>query len=95
MDTFNITSRICRVCRTELLCDQETGAEVHRDITYDKACAEIRKGRTETETVAAALQSIDDCGSMRDFYDNLHDQIPSDVPDTVWESDALSKGAGE
>lgn len=28
-------------------------------------------------------------------YDTLHDSIPSDVPDTVWESDALSKGAGE
>lgn len=30
----------------------------------------------------------------RDFYDTLRDSIPTDVPDTVWESDALSKGAG-
>lgn len=30
----------------------------------------------------------------RDFYDNLHDSIPSDVPSTVWESDAASRGAG-
>ncbi len=31
----------------------------------------------------------------REFYDTLRDSIPSDVPDTVWESDSLSKGAGE
>jgi hypothetical protein len=31
----------------------------------------------------------------RDYYDALYDSIPSDVPDTVWESDALSKGAGQ
>lgn len=30
----------------------------------------------------------------RDFYDNLYDSIPSDVPDTVWESDALHVCAG-
>lgn len=30
----------------------------------------------------------------RDFYDSLYDQIPTDVPDTAWESDGLSKGAG-
>lgn len=30
----------------------------------------------------------------RDYYDSLHDSIPSDVPSTVWESDAASKGAG-
>lgn len=31
----------------------------------------------------------------RDYYDTLHDTIPSDVPDTVWESDGASVGAGE
>lgn len=31
----------------------------------------------------------------REYYDSLYDMIPSDVPDSVWESDALSKGAGE
>jgi hypothetical protein len=31
----------------------------------------------------------------REFYDSLRDTIPSDVPDSVWESDGLSKGAGE
>lgn len=31
----------------------------------------------------------------RDFYDSLNDSIPSDTPDTVWESDGLSIGAGE
>lgn len=30
----------------------------------------------------------------RDYYDSLYDSIPSDIPGTVWESDALSKGAG-
>lgn len=30
-----------------------------------------------------------------DFYDSLYDLIPSDVPDSVWESDGVSKGAGE
>ena len=29
----------------------------------------------------------------RDFYDNLHDSIPSDVPATAWDSDSASKGA--
>jgi hypothetical protein len=30
----------------------------------------------------------------RDWYDGLRDLVPSDVPDTVWESDAASVGAG-
>jgi hypothetical protein len=31
----------------------------------------------------------------REFYDNLQDSIPSDVPATVWESDGASVGAGQ
>lgn len=64
---FTITSHICRVCGTEVLTDQESGAELHRDVTYDTACAEIRDGRTETQTVLAALKSVDETGSLRNF----------------------------
>lgn len=31
----------------------------------------------------------------REFYDGLADSIPSDVPDTAWDSDGASRGAGE
>src|SRR5690242_17623993 len=43
---FTITSHTCRVCGTEVLCDEDTGARMHRDVTYDKACRELRNGRT-------------------------------------------------
>lgn len=64
---MSITSRICRVCRTEVLTDAATGAEQHRDIAYDNACRVLRNGRTERETILAALRSIDQTGSLRAF----------------------------
>ena len=41
MDTnFTITSSICETCGTEVLRDEESGAEVHRDITYARCGVE-------------------------------------------------------
>lgn len=39
-DYFEITSGTCETCGTDVLCDEESGAEVHLDPSYAKCGTE-------------------------------------------------------